>query len=197
MNSTILLFEGGDELDAFGPFELVGNAANAGADVTTTLRTVDGSERATASHGLDVGAYLPNDAVWTVHGADSLAETSAVWLFVFEGENVHTGTAPARVASTHYRAKREHWWSARHECGRRCRRSHTASARSSLPPGPCWCSAVWRTGRRSDWPGSPDPGTLETTPLHRYSQTFYQETPFAFLRVPKSLRIPYSLRLCL
>jgi hypothetical protein len=100
VNSTILLFEGGDELDVLGPFELVGNAANAGADVTTTLRTVDGSERATASHGLDVGAYLPNDAVWTVHGADSLTETSAVWLFVFEGENVHTRTAP--VAGSEY-----------------------------------------------------------------------------------------------
>jgi transcriptional regulator GlxA family with amidase domain len=59
MDIAILLFEGFDELDAIGPFEVFENAANAGADVTTTLRTVDGSERVTASHGLDVGADGP------------------------------------------------------------------------------------------------------------------------------------------
>ncbi|WP_336001365.1 DJ-1/PfpI family protein [Halorientalis halophila] len=59
MDIAILLFEGFDELDAIGPFEVFQNAADAGADVTTTLRTVDGSERVTASHGLDVGTDGP------------------------------------------------------------------------------------------------------------------------------------------
>src|SRR6056297_2715998 len=56
MDAAILLYEGFDELDAIGPFEVFQNAANAGADLTTTLRTVDGAREVTASHGLRVGS---------------------------------------------------------------------------------------------------------------------------------------------
>jgi transcriptional regulator GlxA family with amidase domain len=55
MDIAIVLYDGFDELDAIGPFEVFANAARAGADLTVTLRTVDGSDRVTASHGLDVG----------------------------------------------------------------------------------------------------------------------------------------------
>jgi putative intracellular protease/amidase len=55
MDIAIVLYDGFDELDAIGPFEVFANAARAGADLTVTLRTVDGSDRVTANHGLDVG----------------------------------------------------------------------------------------------------------------------------------------------
>ena len=54
MDVVILLFDGFDELDAIGPFEVFQNAAKAGAAVESTLCTLDAVERVTASHGLRV-----------------------------------------------------------------------------------------------------------------------------------------------
>ena len=65
MDIAILLFEGFDELDAIGPFEVFENARQAGADLTTTLRTVGSGDEGTviASHGLGVGVDGPLAAV--------------------------------------------------------------------------------------------------------------------------------------
>jgi len=49
-----VVYDGFDELDAIGPFEVFQNAAGAGADCTATLRTLDPREQVTASHGLRV-----------------------------------------------------------------------------------------------------------------------------------------------
>ena len=54
MEIAIVLFEGFDELDAIGPYEVFGNAARAGADCATTLRTVDETALVEASHGLRI-----------------------------------------------------------------------------------------------------------------------------------------------
>jgi len=54
MHVAILLFDGFDELDAIGPFEVFQNAAHAGAAIDTALCTLDATERVTASHGLRV-----------------------------------------------------------------------------------------------------------------------------------------------
>lgn len=54
MNIEILLYEGFDELDAIGPFEVFRNAPEAGADIHTSLVTHEPTERITASHGLRV-----------------------------------------------------------------------------------------------------------------------------------------------
>lgn len=51
MGSTIVLFDGFDELDAIGPCEVFQNAARAGADCETSLRTVEQRDIVTASHG--------------------------------------------------------------------------------------------------------------------------------------------------
>ncbi|WP_049980564.1 DJ-1/PfpI family protein [Halolamina rubra] len=51
----VLLYDGFDELDAVGPFEVFQNAARAGADCAVSLVTAEPRERVTASHGLDVG----------------------------------------------------------------------------------------------------------------------------------------------
>mgnify|MGYP006279112799 CR=1 FL=1 len=55
MDVAILLFDGFDELDAIGPFEVLENAANAGADLDVALCTLDATDEVTASHGLRVG----------------------------------------------------------------------------------------------------------------------------------------------
>lgn len=50
----IVLYEGFDELDAIGPFEVFGAAADYGADLSTRLVTLEATETVTASHGLRV-----------------------------------------------------------------------------------------------------------------------------------------------
>jgi transcriptional regulator GlxA family with amidase domain len=55
MDVQILLYEGFDELDAIGPFEVFANATAAGADLPPTLVTLDDRETVTASHGLRMG----------------------------------------------------------------------------------------------------------------------------------------------
>lgn len=50
----IVVFEGFDELDAIAPFEVLKNAAAAGADARVELVTQDGAEEVTAAHGLRV-----------------------------------------------------------------------------------------------------------------------------------------------
>lgn len=50
----IVIFEGFDELDAIAPFEVLQNAAAAGADARVELVTLDGAREVTAAHGLRV-----------------------------------------------------------------------------------------------------------------------------------------------
>lgn len=51
----IVLFEGFDELDAIGPYEVFENAARAGAPLETDLVTLEATDVVTAGHGLRVG----------------------------------------------------------------------------------------------------------------------------------------------
>ena len=62
MNVDIVLYEGFDELDAVGPFEVFQNAASEGADCRVRLVTLVPTETVTASHGLAVepDATLPD-----------------------------------------------------------------------------------------------------------------------------------------
>lgn len=50
----IVLFHGFDELDVIGPFEVLKNAAAAGANVQVELVTLDDTQEITAAHGLQV-----------------------------------------------------------------------------------------------------------------------------------------------
>jgi len=50
----VLVYDGFDELDAIGPYEVFANAGAAGADATVQLATVDLRSSVTASHGLRV-----------------------------------------------------------------------------------------------------------------------------------------------
>jgi transcriptional regulator GlxA family with amidase domain len=50
----VLLFEGFEELDAVGPYEVFGNAAKRGADWTVETLATEPTERVTAAYGLRV-----------------------------------------------------------------------------------------------------------------------------------------------
>jgi len=54
MDISIVVYDGFDELDAIGPYEVFQNAGEAGAACSATLRTVGGPTAVTASHGLRV-----------------------------------------------------------------------------------------------------------------------------------------------
>jgi len=54
MNVTIVVYDGFDELDAIGPYEVFANAADAGADCDTSLVTIEETDRVTASHDLRI-----------------------------------------------------------------------------------------------------------------------------------------------
>lgn len=51
MDAQVVIFDGVDDLDAFGPFEVLANAARAGADVRVTLVTLEPADEITTSHG--------------------------------------------------------------------------------------------------------------------------------------------------
>lgn len=54
MKAQIIIFNGFDELDAIAPFEVLRNAAAAGADIEVEFVTLDGAQEITAAHGLRV-----------------------------------------------------------------------------------------------------------------------------------------------
>lgn len=54
MRIAIVLYQGFDELDAIGPYEVFRHAANAGADIDVSMVTLDGANEVTASGGLRV-----------------------------------------------------------------------------------------------------------------------------------------------
>lgn len=54
VTAEILLFDGFDELDAIGPYEVLENGAQAGASLETTLVTLEETDLVTASHDLRV-----------------------------------------------------------------------------------------------------------------------------------------------
>lgn len=54
MDIAIIIYEGFDELDAIGPYEVFKNAARAGADFSIDLCTLTSSSYVTANHGLRV-----------------------------------------------------------------------------------------------------------------------------------------------
>lgn len=65
-NVAIVVYEGFDELDAIGPYEVFDAAASAGADFSVSLCTLEPTDTVVASHGLtiephDVLAVEPAD----------------------------------------------------------------------------------------------------------------------------------------
>jgi transcriptional regulator GlxA family with amidase domain len=57
MNAEILLFDGFDELDALGPWEVLGGLAQLREDVTARLVTLEGAREVRADHGAVISAH--------------------------------------------------------------------------------------------------------------------------------------------
>lgn len=63
MEFAILVYDGFDDLDAFGPFEVFSHAQRAGADLQVGLYTLDTAETVETAHGLTVepDGVVPDD----------------------------------------------------------------------------------------------------------------------------------------
>ncbi|MFD1512943.1 DJ-1/PfpI family protein [Halomarina rubra] len=100
MDVQIVLYEGFDELDAIGPFEVFANATRAGGDLPPTLVTLDERDTVTASHGLRVGVdgVLSDPDLLVVPGGGwNDRSTAGAWSQVEQGD---LPDAVARVAET-------------------------------------------------------------------------------------------------
>jgi len=109
----IVLFDGFDELDAVGPYEVFDTARAFGADLTVSLVTLDGPGAVTASHGLRVeadGSFSMDDAdppdLLVVPGGGWTSDDGGVRRVVDEGrlpalvaELAATGTTVASVCT--------------------------------------------------------------------------------------------------
>lgn len=104
MNVDIVLYEGFDELDAVGPFEVFQNAASEGADCRARFVTLEPTETVTASHGMRVepDGTLPepdddeaSDLLVVPGGGWNDRSTAGAWA---EHER---GAVPAAVAAHH------------------------------------------------------------------------------------------------
>ena len=111
MEIAILVYDGFDELDAIGPYEVFENAADAGADCSASLRTIDPAETVTASHGLTIqpdgplGAGDP-DLLVVPGGGWNDRSTAGAWSVAEEGsildrirELHHSGVSLAGVCT--------------------------------------------------------------------------------------------------
>jgi len=100
MDLEILLYDGFDELDAIGPYEVLRNGERAGADLSTRLVTLEHRDSVTASHGLRVGVdgTLGSPDVVLVPGGGwgDRADTGA-WA------EYDRGRIPEAIASAHDR----------------------------------------------------------------------------------------------
>ncbi|PSP74914.1 AraC family transcriptional regulator [Halobacteriales archaeon QS_1_68_20] len=93
----VLLFEGFDELDAVGPYEVLDNGRRHGADLTVSTVTLAPTESVTASHGLTVvpDGTLGQPDLLVVPGGGWSAGEGGVATAVEKGE------IPAAVAERH------------------------------------------------------------------------------------------------
>lgn len=97
----IVVFEGFDELDALGPYEVLENAVAAGADATVDLVTVDGATQVTGSHDLTIavqGTLSDRVDLLVVPGGgwNDRADAGA-WA------QVHAGDLPDAIRAVHDR----------------------------------------------------------------------------------------------
>ena len=67
MHVDIMMYDGVDELDALGPYEVFSNALEAGADIGVALVGIEDTRRVRASHGVELGpvtTFEPDPDGW-------------------------------------------------------------------------------------------------------------------------------------
>ena len=81
MHVDIIVYDGVDELDALGPYEVFSNATEAGADIGVRLVGLGSTGRVHASHGIELGpvtTFEPDPDSWLlVPGGSWTARASA------------------------------------------------------------------------------------------------------------------------
>jgi transcriptional regulator GlxA family with amidase domain len=95
MDVEVLLFDGFDELDAVGPYEVLASAGAFGATVAVTTVTNEAVERVTASHGL----VVEPDGV--LGDPDLLVVPGGGWTGGGVRREYDAGTLPAAIAARH------------------------------------------------------------------------------------------------
>ena len=99
MHIEILIFDGFDELDAIGPYEVLRNATFAGADLRCDLVAVGGPREVTGAHELRVAVQGPPRGA-----ADLILVPGGGWNDGLEHgvrAEVERGTIPALLAEAH------------------------------------------------------------------------------------------------
>lgn len=100
MNVAIVLFDGFDELDALGPYEVFETAAAMGADVAASLVTIDAHDVVRANHGATLvpdgrlGDRVP-DLVLVPGGGWTDRDDPGVWA------EYQDGAVSERIAALH------------------------------------------------------------------------------------------------
>jgi transcriptional regulator GlxA family with amidase domain len=99
---AVVCYDGFDELDAVGPYEVFENAADAGATWDVTLRSVREAETVTASHGLRVQPDGPlsgvdADLVVVAGGGWNARGDEGAWA------EAQRGDLPAALSAAHDR----------------------------------------------------------------------------------------------
>lgn len=95
MDIEVLLYDGFDELDAVGPFEVFGNAARAREDVSVAMVTLEPTETVTASHGL---VTVPDGVLGE---PDLLVVPGGGWVDGGARREYEAGTLPEAIAARH------------------------------------------------------------------------------------------------
>lgn len=93
----IIVFDGFDELDAIGPYEVFDNAARLGADLTVELVTLEETDTVKANHGLRIepSSTLTEPDVLIVPGGGWNDDQGGV------RDQVERGDLPEAVADLH------------------------------------------------------------------------------------------------
>jgi transcriptional regulator GlxA family with amidase domain len=103
VRALIVVFDGFDELDALGPFEVLRNAEAAGADLQTELVTLGGVREITAAHGLQLRSRAP---LTDEDRPDALIVPGGNWLRREQDgtrAEIRRGDLPRIIASYHQR----------------------------------------------------------------------------------------------
>jgi len=88
---AVVVYDGFDELDAVGPYEVLSAAADAGCDLTVSLRTLEQTDEVTAGHGLRIGvdgtlADADPDVVVVPGGGWSDRSDASAWAEARKGD---------------------------------------------------------------------------------------------------------------
>jgi len=95
MDVEVLLFDGFDELDAIGPYEVLTHAADRGADLSVRTVTNEPAETVTASHGLTIA---PDGQLGT---PDLLVVPGGGWTGGGARREYEAGDLPRAIAARH------------------------------------------------------------------------------------------------